>query len=159
MAPEPLQASPNPVPASPGLPLPARGPRASLSLPLSHHPWTHPASPRGRHRRSSRSPLTPDTHRRFCRARGHTGPAPPHTWTLRGRGRVVSPPGAPARGQRPGKVLTEATAATINRWFYRPSTSGCPAWGAGGYIQRGTGPLAVSASECEPGEHLGPTPR
>ena len=80
-------------------------------------PWTHPASLRGRRRRSSRNPLTPDTCRRFCRARGHTGPAPPHMWPLGGRGRTVSAPGALAGGQRPGHVLTEATAATVNGWI------------------------------------------
>lgn len=96
VAPKPLRAYPHPRPPA---------------------PWTHPASLRGRHRRSSRNPLTPDTRRRFCRARGHTGPAPPHTWPLGGRGRTVNAAGAPAGGQRPGHVLTEATAATVNGWI------------------------------------------
>lgn len=63
----------------------------------------------------------------------------------------MSPPGAPARGQCPRQVLTEAPAATVNGWFYRQSTSGCPAWGAGagGHTAGHQDSGCVSAWLCE----------
>ena len=70
---------------------------------------------------------------------------------------MVSPPGAPARGQRPGHILTEATAATINRGFYRPSTSGCPAWGAGGTHSGAPGPWLCECLNVNQGNTWAPT--
>lgn len=51
----------------------------------------HPASPRGRRRRSSHSPQRPCTRHCFCRDWGRTGPAPPHTWLLTGEGQMLRP--------------------------------------------------------------------